>query len=50
VIANLIVILLAEDRRFVGVLFEFEKIVGGIFEKEGPVFNAGAGNRTRGCW
>ncbi len=29
-----------EDRRLMGVVFELEAVSGGIFEKEGMVFNA----------
>lgn len=35
--------MLAEDRRFVGVMFEFEEILGGILQKERVVLDARPG-------
>src|SRR5690348_7459100 len=34
-------VLLAKDRRFVGIVFEFEQVVGWVFQKKCAVFDAG---------
>lgn len=41
-IADLVVFLLAEDGRFVGVMLEFKEIVGGVFQEKSVVFDARA--------
>ena len=39
---------LAEDRRFIRVVFELEEVPGGIFEKERVVLDVGAGEPDAG--
>ena len=47
-VADLTTLSLAEDRRLMEIVFELEEVPGGIFEKEGVVFDARAGEPHAG--